>query len=69
MLGRPYNVQVSETWLQIILQFRYKGSFWISTLGQIAPTKIKLIRELTILLVSNPLHVLMQKLLKSMKIN
>jgi len=31
-----------------------------------APTKIKLIRELTFLLTSNPLHILLQKLLKSM---
>jgi len=35
-------------------------------LGWNAPTKIKLIRELTLLLTSIPLHILMQKLLKSM---
>jgi len=35
-------------------------------LGWNAPTNIKLIRKLTLLLTSNPLQILMQKLLKSM---
>jgi len=35
-------------------------------LGWNAPTEIKLIHELTFLLASNPLNMLMQKLLKSM---
>jgi len=34
-------------------------------LGWDVPTKIKLIRKLTFLLTSNPLHILMQKSLKS----
>jgi len=35
-------------------------------LGWNAPTKIKIIREITFLLTTNLLHILMQKLLKSM---
>jgi len=35
-------------------------------LGWNAPTKIKLIRELAFFVNSDPLHILMQKLLKSM---